>query len=142
MKCLFVVLFLLLCSCGSKKEFIQLDSVENLRIIEQLHVDLYRDSKLLELLDIKIRQVETKDSSGNICVETNVDISKKTNRKDLDSTKLTVNKQTEGDKTINQNSGKERSGIMDDWVCIVTLIAFIIVALVVGILISKFKKSE
>ena len=44
--------------------------------------------ELLELLDIKIRQVKTIDTSGNIRKETNIDISKKTDRQNLDTIKV------------------------------------------------------
>lgn len=127
----------LMISCGSKKEFTRSDSVENLNITEQLHADLYRETKLLELLDIKIRKIETIDSSGNVRIETNVDVSKKTDSKDLDSTKITATKQAEGDKTINQNSRKERSGVMGDWVWIVGFLTLIGGTLMVGVYILK-----
>ena len=83
-----ILLFCLVClSCGSKKNFSRSESSENIQTNEQLYAELYRDTRLLELFDIKIRQVETRDSSGNVRTETNVDISKKIDRFEDDADK-------------------------------------------------------
>ena len=109
-----ILLFCLVCiSCGSKKNFSQSESSENIRTNEQLYAELYRDSRLLELLDIKIRQVKTIDTSGNIRKETNIDISKKTDRQNTDTTMGMVNKQELGVKIVNVETKEERSGGMN-----------------------------
>ena len=137
-----ILLFCLVClSCGSKKNFSWSESSENIQTNEQLYAELYRDTRLLELFDIKIRQVETRDSSSNVRTETNVDISKKTDRQDLDTTKVTVNKQEEGEKIVNVETKEARSGVMSYWVWIVGFFAVIVVAVVVGIGVLKFKKK-
>ena len=133
-----ILLFCLGCiSCGSKKNFSQSESSENIRTNEQLYAELYRDSRLLELLDIKIRQVKTIDTSGNIRKETNIDISKKTDRQNLDTIKVAVNKQGEGKKVINVETKEEHSGVMGSWAWIVGFIAVIVIALVVGVYLLK-----
>ena len=88
---------------------------------EQLYVELYHATKLFELLDMKIGQVETRDSFSNIRTETNVNISKKTDREDLDTTKVMVDKREEGEKVVNGEMNEERFGIIDSWVWIVGL---------------------
>ena len=133
-----ILLFCLVClSCGSKKNFSRSESSENIRTNEQLCAELYRDTRLLEFLDVKIRQVETRDSSGNVRTEMNVDISKKTDRQDLDTTKVTVNKQEEGEKVVNVETKEDRSGIMSYWVWIVGFIAVIVIVLVMGAYLIK-----
>ena len=104
---------------------------------EQLYAELYRDTRLLEFLDVKIRQIETIDSSGNVRVETNVDVSKKTDRQDLDSIKITGNKQQTGEKVVSGETKEERAGVIGSWVWIVGFIAIISIALVVGVYLIK-----
>ena len=104
---------------------------------EQLYAELYRDTRLLEFLDVKIRQIETIDSSGNVRVETNVDVSKKTDRQDLDSIKITGNKQQTGEKVVSVETKEERAGVIGSWVWIVGFIAIISIALVVGVYLIK-----
>lgn len=133
-----ILLFCLVCiSCGSKKNFSQSEFSENIRTNEQLYAELYRDSRLLEFLDIKIRQVKTIDISGNIRKETNIDISKNTNRQNLDATKMVSNKQEEGKKVVNVETKEERSGVMGSWAWIVGFIAVIVIALVAGVYLLK-----
>lgn len=127
----------MLLACGSKKEFAKVDSVESVKSTEQLYAELYRTTRLLELLDIRVRQVETRDSAGNVRIETDTEISKKIDRKDWDTTKVTVNKQEEGEKVVNVETKEERSGIMSYWVWIVGFIAIIVVVLVIGIYVVK-----
>ena len=69
-KLLFIFCVITLFSCGSKKKFNKVDSVENIKSTEQLYAKLYRDTRLLEFLDIKYRKVETRDSAGNERIET------------------------------------------------------------------------
>lgn len=104
---------------------------------EQLYAELYRTTRLLEFLDVKISQIETRDSSGNVRTETNVDINKKTDRQDLDTTKVTINKQEKGEKVVKTEVEEERSGVMGAWVWIVGFLALIVVALVMGVYILK-----
>ena len=127
----------ILLGCGSKKEFTRVESKEDIRVNERLYAELYRTTKLLELLDIKIRQVETRDTAGNVRIETEAEISKRTEADEQDTTKITVDRQEEGEKVVNQEAGKERSGVMGSWVWIVGFGAVIVVALVVGIYIVK-----
>ncbi|WP_270487802.1 hypothetical protein [Butyricimonas synergistica] len=127
----------LMIGCGSKKKFIQSGTKENFLMNEQLYAEFYRTTRLLEFLDIEIRQVETRDSSGNVRTETNVDINKKTDRQDLDTTKVTINKQEKGEKVVKTEVEEERSGVMEAWVWIVGFLALIVVALVMGVYILK-----
>ena len=127
----------LMVACGSKKNFSRSESSENIRTNEQLYAELYRDTRLLEFLDVKISQVETIGTSGNVRKETNIDISKKTDRQDLDTTKVTVNKQEEEEKVVNVETKEERSGVIGSWVWIVGFIAMISIVLVVGMYLIK-----
>jgi len=124
-------------SCGSKKEFTKVDSVENITSTEQLYAELYRTARLLEFLDIKYRKVETRDSSGNVRIETEAGISKKTEANEQDTTKITGTRQEAGEKVVNHDEGEERSGVMEYWVWITGFVAVIIIALVVGIYVVK-----
>ena len=124
-------------SCGSKKEFTKVDSVENITSTEQLYAELYRTARLLEFLDIKYRKVETRDSSGNVRIETEAGISKKTEANEQDTTKITGTRQETGEKVVNHDEGEERSGVMEYWVWITGFVAVIIIALVVGIYVVK-----
>lgn len=124
-------------ACGSKKNFSRSESSEDFLMNEQLYAELYRDTRLLEFLDVKIRQIETIDSSGNVRVETNVDVSKKTDRQDLDSIKITGNKQQTGEKVVSVETKEERAGVIGSWVWIVGFIAIISIALVVGVYLIK-----
>lgn len=87
---LFIFCVITLLSCGSKKKFCKVDSVENGKSTEQLYTELYREARLLEFLDIKYRQVETRDTAGNVRIETNMEVSKKTEENNQDTTKLQV----------------------------------------------------
>ena len=127
----------MLLACGSKKEFAKVDSVESVKSTEQLYAVLYRTTRLLELLDIRVRQVETRDSAGNVRIETDTEISKKIDRKDWDTTKVAVNKQGEGKKVINVETKEEHSGVMGSWAWIVGFIAVIVIALVAGVYLLK-----
>ena len=127
----------LMVACGNKKNFSRSEFSENIRTNEQLYAELYRDTRLLEFLDVKISQVETIDTSGNVRKETNIDISKKTDRQDLDTTKVTVNKQEEGEKVVNVETKEERFGVIGSWVWIVGFIAIISIMLVVGVYLVK-----
>lgn len=98
-KLLFIFCVITLLSCGSKKKFNKVDSVENSESTEQLYAKLYRDARLLEFLDIKYRKVETRDSAGNVRIETDVDFSKKTG-----------GKQAGHDKNCNFPAGEHREG--------------------------------
>ncbi|WP_320998129.1 hypothetical protein [Butyricimonas paravirosa] len=124
-------------SCGSKKEFTKVDSVENITSTEQLYAELYRTARLLEFLDIKYRKVETRDSSGNVRIEMEAGISKKTEANEQDTTKITGTRQEAGEKVVNHDEGEERSGVMEYWVWITGFVAVIIIALVVGIYVVK-----
>ena len=136
MKYLFVTLFLL-CSCGSGKEFTRSNSIENLSTIEHLNADLYRETKLLELLDIKIRQMEIVDTFGNVRKETSIDINKKMNKQDFDTTKMMRNKQQTDENVVRVETKEERSGVIGFWVWIVGFIAIISIMLVVGVYLIK-----
>ena len=100
-------------SCGSKKEFTKVDSVENITSTEQLYAELYRTARLLEFLDIKYRKVETRDSSGNVRIEMEAGISKKTEANEQDTTKITGTRQEAGEKVVNHDEGEDRSGVME-----------------------------
>lgn len=135
-----LLLFCIAClpiSCGSKKEFTRSNSVGHLKTNEQLYAELYQTTRLLELLDIKFRQVETRDSVGNVRTETNVDISKKTDRQDLDSTKIQAEINQTGEKLVKTELKKERSGVIGSWVWIIGFIALIVMALVASVYILK-----
>ena len=133
----FIFCVLLLFSCGSKKNFSRIDSTENINSVEQLRAEFYRDTRLLEFLDIKYRQVETRDSSGNVRIETDVDFSKKTEENTQDSTNITAARQEDTEKVVDHDEGEERSGVMEYWAWIVGFVAIIVVALVVGICVMK-----
>ena len=130
-KLLFIFCVIVLLSCGSKKEFSRIDSVENSKSTEQLYAELYREARLLEFLDIKYRQVETRDSAGNVRIETNMEVSKKTEENNQDTTKIASFWQE------NTDEGEERSGVMVYWVWIIGFIAIIVVVLMVGIYMLK-----
>lgn len=136
-KLLFIFCMITLLSCGSKKKFNKIDSVENSKSTEQFYAELYRESRLLEFLDIKYRKVETRDSAGNARIETETEISKKTEENKRDTTKITGTWQEAGKKVVNQESSEERSGVMRSWVWIMGFIAVIVVALVIGIYVVK-----
>ena len=136
-KLLFIFCVLLLFSCGSKKIFSRIDSTENINSVEQLRAELYREACLLEFLDIKYRKVETRDSAGNVRIETNVDFSKKTEENNQDTTKIASFWQENTEKVVDHDEGEERSGVMEYWVWITGFGAVIVVALVVGICVIK-----
>ena len=129
-KLLFIVCVVMLLACGNKKEFAKVDSVESVKSTEQLYAELYRTTRLLELLDIRVRQVETRDSAGNVRIVTDTEISKKIDRKDWDTTKVVVNKQGEEEKVVNVETNEERSRGMRHWVWIVRFIIVIVVVLI------------
>lgn len=131
-KLLFIFCMITLLSCGSKKKFSKVDSVENSKSTELLYAELYREARLLEFLDIKYRQVETRDSSGNVRIETDVEVSKKTEENTQDTTKITAARQEDTEKVVDHEEGEERSGVMEYWVWIVGFIAVIVVVLVIG----------
>ena len=134
---MFIFCVLLLFSCGSKKIFSRIDSTENINSVEQLRAELYREARLLEFLDIKYRKVETRDSAGNVRIETNVDFSKKTEENNQDTTKIASFWQENTEKVVDHDEGEERSGVMEYWVWITGFGAVIVVALVVGICVIK-----
>ena len=131
-KLLFIFCMITLLSCGSKKKFSKVDSVENSKSTELLYAELYREARLLEFLDIKYRQVETRDSSGNVRIETDVEVSKKTEENTQDTTKITAARQEDTEEVVDHEEGEERSGVMEYWVWIVGFIAVIVVVLVIG----------
>ena len=126
---MFIFCVLLLFSCGSKKIFSRIDSVENSKSTEQLYAELYREARLLEFLDIKYRQVETRDSAGNVRIETNMEVSKKTEENTRDSTKITAVRQEDTEKVVDHEEGEERSGVMEYWVWIVRAIVVAVIIL-------------
>ena len=136
-KLLFIFCVLLLFSCGSKKNFSRIDSVENSKSTEQLYTELYREARLLEFLDIKFRKVETRDSAGNVRIETDVEVSKKTEENNQDTTKFANFRQENTEKVVDHDEGEERSGVMKYWTWIIGFVAVIVVALVAGICIIK-----
>ena len=133
-KLLFIFCVITLLSCGSKKKFTKVDSVENGKSTEQLHAELYREARLLEFLDIKYRKVETRDSSGNVRIKTDVEVSKKTEENTQDTTKITAARQEDTEKVVDNEEGEERSGVMEYWVWIVGFVAVIVVALAIGMI--------
>ncbi len=139
MKLLLIVISLFLVSCGSKKKFSKVDSVENIKSTEQLHADLYSATRLLEFLDIKIRQVETRDSAGNVRIETEAEISKKTEENKQDSTKITGTRQDEEVKASTQESSEKKTGVINSWAWISGFVAVIIVTLATLYLSKRFK---
>ena len=130
----FIFCALLLLSCGSKKKFSKVDSTENMNSVEQLRAELYQDTRLFEFLDIKYRQVETRDSSGNVRIKTDVEVSKKTEENTQDTTKITAARQEDTEKVVDNEEGEERSGVMEYWVWIVGFVAVIVVALAIGMI--------
>lgn len=131
---LFIFCVITLLSCGSKKKFTKVDSVENGKFTEQLYAELYREARLLEFLDIKYRQVETRDTAGNVRIETNMEVSKKTEENTRDSTNITAARQEDTEKVVDNEEGEERSGVMEYWVWIVGFVAVIVVALAIGMI--------
>ena len=125
---------LLLLSCGSQKKFSKVDSTENMNSVEQLRAELYQDTRLFEFLDIKYRKVETRDSSGNVRIKTDVEVSKKTEENTQDTTKITAARQEDTEKVVDNEEGEERSGVMEYWVWIVGFVAVIVVALAIGMI--------
>lgn len=136
-KLLLIFCVITLLSCGSKKKFNKVDSVENSESTEQLYAKLYRDTRLLEFLDIKYRQVETRDTAGNVRIETNVDFSRKTEENTRDSMKITGTRQETGEKVVNQKSEEERSGAIKYWTWI---IGFVAVSMIVAMVVYLMKK--
>ncbi len=134
---LFIFCVITLLSCGSKKKFSKVDLVENGKSTEQLYTELYREARLLEFLDIKYRQVETRDTAGNVRIETNMEVSKKTEENNQDTTKIASFRQENTEKIVDHDEGEERSGVMNSWVWITGFGAVIVVALVVGICVIK-----
>lgn len=134
---LFIFCMITLLSCGSKKKFSKVDSVENSKSTEQLYTELYREARLLEFLDIKYRQVETRDTAGNVRIETNMEVSKKTEENNQDTTKIASFRQENTEKVVDHDEGEERSGVMSNWTWIIGFIAVIVVALVIGIYMIK-----
>ena len=128
-KLLFIFCLITLLSCGSKKKFNKVDSVENSESTEQLYAKLYRDARLLEFLDIKYRKVETRDSAGNVRIETDVDFSKKTEENKQDTTKIVTSRQENTEKVVDHDEGEERSGVMEYWVWIVRGIVVVVIML-------------
>ena len=128
-KLLFIFCVITLFSCGSKKKFNKVDSVENIKSTEQLYAKLYRDTRLLEFLDIKYRKVETRDSAGNVRIETDVDFSKKTEENKQDTTKIVTSRQENTEKVVDHDEGEERSGVMEYWVWIVRGIVVVVIML-------------
>lgn len=102
--------------------------------VEQLRAELYQDTRLFEFLDIKYRQVETRDSSGNVRIKTDVEVSKKTEENTQDTTKITAARQEDTEKVVDNEEGEERSGVMEYWVWIVGFVAVIVVALAIGMI--------
>lgn len=136
-KLLFIFCVTTLLSCGSKKKFNKIDSVENSNSTEQFYAELYRGTRLFEFLDIKYRKVETRDSSGNVRIETEAEISRKINENEQDTMKIITTRQETGEKVVNQESGEERSGVIKYWTWIIGFIAIIVVMLMVGIYMLK-----
>lgn len=130
----FIFCALLLLSCGSKKKFSKVDSTENMNSVEQLRAELYQDTRLFEFLDIKYCKVETRDSSGNVRIKTDVEVSKKTEENTQDTTKITAARQEDTEKVVDNEEGEERSGVMEYWVWIVGFVAVIVVALAIGMI--------
>ena len=130
----FIFCALLLLSGGSKKKFSKVDSTENMNSVEQLRAELYQDTRLFEFLDIKYRKVETRDSSGNVRIKTDVEVSKKTEENTQDTTKITAARQEDTEKVVDNEEGEERSGVMEYWVWIVGFVAVIVVALAIGMI--------
>lgn len=130
----FIFCAFLLLSCGSKKKFSKVDSTENMNSVEQLRAELYQDTRLFEFLDIKYRKVETRDSSGNVRIKTDVEVSKKTEENTQDTTKITAARQEDTEKVVDNEEGEERSGVMEYWVWIVGFVAVIVVALAIGMI--------
>ena len=126
-----------LLSCGSKKEFTKVDSVEDRKSTEQLYAKLHGETRVLEFVDVIICQVETRDSSGNVRIETETVISKKTEENKQDSTRITATRQETGKKVVRQDSGKEQFGVVNYWTWIIGFVAVIVVALVIGIYVIK-----
>ena len=116
-KLLFIFCVITLFSCGSKKKFNKVDSVENIKSTEQLYA--------------------TRDSAGNERIETDMDFSKKTEENNQDTTKIASSRQENAEKVVDQESEEERSGVMEYWVWITGVVAVIIIALVVGICVIK-----
>ena len=133
-KLLFIFCVITLFSCGSKKKFSKVDSTENMNSVEQLRAELYQDTRLFEFLDIKYRKVETRDSSGNVRIKTDVEVSKKTEENTQDTTKITAARQEDTEKVVDNEEGEERSGVMEYWVWIVGFVAVIVVALAIGMI--------
>lgn len=136
-KLLFIFCVITLLSCGSKKKFSKVDSVENSKSTEQLYTELYREARLLEFLDIKFRKVETRDSAGNVRIETDVDFSKKTEENTRDSTNITAARQEDTEKIVNHDEGEERSGVMKYWTWIIGFVAVIMVILSILYLVKR-----
>jgi len=128
-KLLFIFCVIVLLSCSSKKKFYKVDSVENGKSTEQLYAELYREARLLEFLDIKYRQVETRDTAGNVRIETDVDFSKKTEENTQDSTNITAARQENTEKVVDHDEGEERSGVLKYWIWIVGFISIIVLLL-------------
>lgn len=136
-KLLFIFCVIVLLSCSSKKKFYKVDSTENINSVEQLYAELYRDTRLLEFLDIKYRKVETRDTAGNVRIETDVDFSKKTEENNQDTIKIASSRQENTEKVVDHDEGEERSGVMGYWTWIIGFIAIIVVVLMVGICMIK-----
>ena len=81
--------------------------------------------------------MEIVDTFGNVRKETSIDINKKMNKQDFDTTKMMRNKQQTDENVVRVETKEERSGVIGFWMWIVGFIAIISIMLVVGVYLIK-----
>lgn len=124
-------------ACGSRK--VQVRSVvhEDMLYSSEFDIQLFRNTELLKLLDIKIRRVEERDSVGNEKIITDTNINLKENVNERDTTRIKLNIDEERNLEQNTNIDDSKKGVISYWVWIVGFIAVIVISLVVGIYVAK-----
>lgn len=138
MKWLIIFMIPFLCvACGSRK--VQVRSVvhEDMLYSSEFDIQLFRNTELLKLLDIKIRRVEERDSVGNEKIITDTNINLKENVNERDTTRIKLNIDEERNLEQNTNIDDSKKGVISYWVWIVGFIAVIVISLVVGIYVAK-----
>lgn len=106
MKWIVVFLIVMLCACSSRKRLLEERIRKDVQLELELASSLKAQLRVLELLDIDFRQVEKKDSSGNIRTETVVKLHRDTKATEEQEEEKTENRQ-ETDKSKSNRQEKE-----------------------------------
>lgn len=127
MRCVVLAVVILLLGCNSRKKILEEQIRNNVRLEVELNTRLKTQLRVLELLDVDFRQVEQKDSNGNVRTETDVKLHRNTKTAKNEDEEVKENRQEEDKSQSNRQEEDNRKNPLVVWGIVALLVLLVLV---------------